>query len=264
MKLGINIDHIATLRNARKINEPDPLMALHVLKQAGADQVTIHLREDRRHITDYDAKRICENSFLPINMECSVNPEIIDIICQLKPFRATLVPENRREVTTEGGLDVIKLEKEISNAIKKLKKNEIEVSLFIEPDFEQIKKSASLDVDMVELHTGKYANLHLALFTNINETPFKVYEKFDRKTLKEELKIEYDLLKDAAKLGKDLGLEVAAGHGLNYQNVKEILKIKEISELNIGHSIIANSVFLGLKEAIIKMKNIIKEAENEN
>jgi len=264
MKLGINIDHIATLRNARRINEPDPLMALHVLKEAGADQVTIHLREDRRHITDYDAKRICENSFLPVNMECSINEEIIDIICALKPHRATLVPEKREEVTTEGGLDVIKFENEIKKAVEKLHENDIEVSLFIDPDFEQIKKSAQIGAQMIEIHTGKYANIDLAFNTNINYTPFKIFDNLDRKTLKKMLKDEIALIKDAALLAKDLDLEVAAGHGLNYQNVVEIVKIKEISELNIGHSIIANSVFLGLKEAIIKMKNIIKETENEN
>ncbi len=257
MKLGINIDHIATLRNARKINEPDPLMALHVLKEAGADQVTIHLREDRRHITDYDAKRICENSFIPVNMECSINTEIIDIICSLKPHRATLVPEKREEVTTEGGLDVIKFEKEIKNTIQKLHKNGIEVSLFIDPDFGHIRKSAEIGAEMIELHTGKYANIQLALNTNINYTPFKIYENFDRETLKKELEVELKLLEDAAKLGTNLDVEVAAGHGLNYQNVTEIVKIKEITELNIGHSIIANSVFLGLKEAILKMKELI-------
>ena len=258
MKLGINIDHIATLRNARKINEPDPLMALEILKQAGADQVTIHLREDRRHMTDFDAKRIIENSLLPVNMECSINEEIINIICSLKPHRATLVPEKREEVTTEGGLDVIKNEKRVKKAIEKLQKNDIEVSLFIDPDFEQIKKSKELNAQMIELHTGKYANLFLALNTNINKTPFKIYEKFDRKNLKQELLLELKLLEDAAKLAKEIDLEVAAGHGLNYQNVKNILEIKEITELNIGHSIIANAVFIGLYEAVKKMKTIIK------
>jgi len=259
MKLGVNIDHIATIRNARRINEPDPLMALEILKEAGADQVTIHLREDRRHITDFDAKRIIENTFLPVNMECSINPEIIDIICTLKPHRATLVPEKREEVTTEGGLDVIGNEEKIQKAIEKLKENQIEVSLFIDPDFEQIKKSSQIGAEMIELHTGKYANLHLALNTNINKTPFKVFENLDRKALKKELKLELNLIKDAAKLGIDLGLEVAAGHGLNYQNVSEIVKIKEISELNIGHSIIANSIFIGLFEAVKKMKRLIDE-----
>ena len=257
MKLGVNIDHIATLRNARKINEPDPLMALEILKQAGAEQVTIHLREDRRHMNDFDAENIIKNSFLPVNMECSINEEIIDIICSLKPHRATLVPEKREEVTTEGGLDVIKNEKRVKNAIEKLHKNDIEVSLFIDPDFEQIKKSKDLNAEMIELHTGKYANIFLALNTNINQTPFKIYENIDKKTLKKELEIELNLLKDATKLGIDLGLEVAAGHGLNYQNIQEILKIDGITELNIGHSIIANAVFTGLFEAVKKMKNII-------
>ena len=260
MKLGINIDHIATLRNARKINEPDPLMALEILKQAGADQVTIHLREDRRHITDFDAKRIIENSFLPVNMECSINEEIIEIISNLKPHRATLVPEKREEVTTEGGLDVIKNEKRIKEAIKKLQENDIEVSLFIDPDFEQIKASKEVGASMIELHTGKYANLFLALNTNINKTPFKIYENLDRKTLQKELEIELNLLRDASKLGVDLDLEVAAGHGLNYQNVLEIVKIKEITELNIGHSIIANAIFVGLFEAVKRMKTIIETA----
>ena len=257
MKLGVNIDHIATLRNARRINEPNPLMALEILKQAGAEQVTIHLREDRRHINDFDAENIIKNSFLPVNMECSINEEIIDIICALKPHRATLVPEKREEVTTEGGLDVIKNEKRIKTAIEKLHKNDIEVSLFIDPDFDQIKKSKELNTEMIELHTGKFANIFLALNSNINQTPFKIYENLDKKTLKKELEIELNLLKDASKLGVDLELEVAAGHGLNYQNVKEILKIKEISELNIGHSIIANAVFVGLFEAVKKMKGLI-------
>ncbi|GAX88027.1 pyridoxine 5-phosphate synthase [Lebetimonas natsushimae] len=257
MKLGVNIDHIATIREARKINEPDPLMALEILKEAGADQVTTHLREDRRHINDFDAKRIIESSFLPVNMECSINEEIIDIICNLKPFRATLVPEKREEVTTEGGLDLFKNEKRILNAIDKLHKNDIEVSLFIDPDFAQIKKAKEMKAEMIELHTGKYANLHLALFSNLNHTPNKIFKQMDRKTLKKELELEINLIKDASKLAKDLDLEVAAGHGLNYQNVTEIAKIPEITELNIGHSIIANAVFIGLKEAVIKMRELI-------
>jgi len=258
MKLGVNIDHIATLRNARKINEPDPLSALEIIKQAGAEQITIHLREDRRHINEFDVKRIIESSFLPVNTECSINEEIIEIICSLKPHRATLVPERREEVTTEGGLDVINNFNKIKKVIEKLHKNDIEVSLFIDPDFEQIKKAKELQVEMIELHTGKYANLFLTLNTNINYTPNKIFENYDRKTLKNELKLELNLLKDAAKLAKDLEIEVAAGHGLNYQNVLEILKIKEIEELNIGHSIIANSIFVGLYEAVKKMKNIIE------
>ncbi len=257
MIFGVNIDHIATIRNARKINEPDPLMALEILKQAGANQVTTHLREDRRHINDFDAKRIIESSFLPVNMECSINEKIIDIICDLKPFRATIVPENREEITTEGGLDVINNEKRVKQAIKKLHNNDIEVSLFIDPDFNQIKKAKEFNAQMIELHTGKYSNLFLALYSNINYTQNKIFDKLDRKTLKKELGTEFNLLKDAAKLGTDLELKVAAGHGLNYQNVEKILEIKEITELNIGHSIIANAIFTGLFEAVKKMKELI-------
>jgi pyridoxine 5-phosphate synthase len=257
MKLGVNIDHIATIRNARRINEPDPLMALEILKQAGADQVTIHLREDRRHITDFDAKRICENSFLPVNMECSINPEIIDIICELKPHRATLVPEKREEVTTEGGLDVVKFKPQIFQAVKKLHESGIEVSLFIDADIQQIEASEEVKAEMIELHTGRYANLFLALNTNINTTPFKVFDYLDIKTLKKELDLELKMLKDATRFANDINLEVAAGHGLNYQNVKPIAEIEGIIELNIGHSIIANSVFTGLFEAVRKMKSLI-------
>ena len=170
MKLGVNIDHIATLRNARKINEPDPLMALNVLKEAGADQVTIHLREDRRHITDYDAKRICQNSFLPVNMECSINPEIIDIVCKLKPHRATLVPEKREEVTTEGGLNIPAIYDILYSIVSELQNNSIEVSLFIDPTKENVRSAKSMRVDWVEFHTGKFANNYAMLNSQLNKT----------------------------------------------------------------------------------------------
>ena len=258
MKLGVNIDHIATLREARKINEPDPLDAIGICKRAGAEQITIHLREDRRHINDFDVKRIIESSFLPINVECSINEEIVDIISTLKPNRVTLVPENREEVTTEGGLDLFKNTQKIVNAIDKFLANEIDVSLFIDPDVSQIEEAKNLNADMIELHTGKFANLFLALNTNINYTKNKVFENVDRKILQKMFEDEFKLLEDSAKFAKDIGLRVAAGHGLNYQNVEYITKIKEIEELNIGHSIIANSIFMGLEEAIKKMRELIK------
>ena len=258
MKLGVNIDHIATLREARKINEPDPLDAIGICKRAGAEQITIHLREDRRHINDFDVKRIIESSFLPINVECSINEEIVDIISNLKPNRVTLVPENREEVTTEGGLDLFKNTQKIVNAIDKFLANEIDVSLFIDPDVSQIEEAKNLNADMIELHTGKFANLFLALNTNINYTKNKVFENVDRKILQKMFEDEFKLLEDSAKFAKDIGLSVAAGHGLNYQNVEYITKIKEIEELNIGHSIIANSIFMGLEEAIKKMRELIK------
>ena len=159
MLLGVNIDHIATLREARKINDPNPLDAVSICKLAGADQITIHLREDRRHIHDIDAKAIIEQSALPINLECSINNDIIDIVCKLKPFRATLVPENRNEVTTEGGLDLESNFNKIDAAIQKLKENEIEVSLFIDPNNKSIELANMLEATWVELHTGSYANI---------------------------------------------------------------------------------------------------------
>ena len=257
MKLGVNIDHIATLREARAINEPDPLMALEICKKAGADQITIHLREDRRHIDDFDVRRIIESSFLPVNVECSINEKIVEIISSLKPHRVTIVPENRDEVTTEGGLDLFKNSNKIKKAIDKFLENDIEVSLFIDPDIAQIEEAKVLNVSMIELHTGRYANLFLALNSNLNHTKHKLFTEFDRKILSKMLKDEIKIIKDSAKFAKDLGLEVAAGHGLNYQNVKEIASIKEITELNIGHSIIANSIFVGLENAIKEMKNLI-------
>jgi len=258
MKLGVNIDHIATLREAREINEPDPLMAVEICKRAGADQITIHLREDRRHIDDFDIRRIVESSFLPVNVECSINEEIVDIVSSLKPQRVTIVPENRDEVTTEGGLDLFKNRDKISQAIEKFLKNDISVSLFIDPDIAQIEEAKLLNADMIELHTGRYANLFLALNSNINYTKHKLFAEYDRKAIKKMLEDEVMLIQDSAIFAKDIGIEVAAGHGLNYQNVQTITKIKEIVELNIGHSIIANSIFMGLENAIKEMKKLIK------
>jgi len=258
MKLGVNIDHIATLREARQINEPDPLMALEICKKAGADQITIHLREDRRHIDDFDVKRIIESSFLPVNVECSINENIVDIICNLKPHRVTIVPENREEVTTEGGLDLFKNSEKIEQAITKFLKNDIEVSLFIDPNIAQIEEAKVLGATMIELHTGRYANLFLALNTNINKTKHKLFENTNKKDLLKMLNNELKIIEDSSKFAKDIGLIVAGGHGLNYQNVDKIAQIKEIEELNIGHSIIANSIFMGLENAIRDMKNLIK------
>jgi pyridoxine 5-phosphate synthase len=257
MRLGVNIDHIATLREIREINEPDPLMAIEICKRGGADQITIHLREDRRHIDDFDVKRIIESSFLPVNVECSINEEIVEIVSNLKPHRVTLVPEKREEVTTEGGLDLFGNNEKITNAINKFVEHDIEVSLFIDPDIAQIEESKVLGASMIELHTGRYANIFLALNTNINYTKHKIFNEYDRKTLSKMLNDELNILQDSAIFAKDLGLVVGAGHGLNYQNVKHILKIKEIVELNIGHSIIANSVFMGLENAVKEMKKLI-------
>ena len=258
MKLGVNIDHIAVLREARKINDPDPIEALGIVKRAGADQITIHLREDRRHINDKDAKTIVEQSQLPVNIECSINDEIIDIICSLKPNRATLVPEKREEVTTEGGLDVIKYFDKVNDVVKKLKDNEIDVSLFIDPDFEIIAACIDTQADMVELHTGTYANIYAMLYSNLKYTPNSIKElELSREELRDRLSTALGELENSAIYAQKGGLLVAAGHGLNYQNIEAILKIENIIELNIGQSIIARSIWVGLEEAIKEMVKII-------
>lgn len=259
MLLGVNIDHIAVLREARKINDPNPLDALGICKLAGADQITIHLREDRRHIHDNDAIAICTQSSLPVNLECSINPDIIDIVCKLKPARATLVPENRNEVTTEGGLDVKGNYEKLQKTIDKLHANEIEVSLFIDPKDEIIELSSQLEVEWIELHTGTFANIYAMLHTNLSQTHHSIK---DLELSKNELKIKLEKsikeIERTSKFAKKLNLKIAAGHGLNYQNVTLISKIAEIEELNIGQSIIARSVFTGLSKAIIDMKELIK------
>ncbi len=261
MKLGVNIDHIAVLREARKINDPDPTEALGLAHRAGADQITIHLREDRRHINDYDAKRIVELSPLPVNIECSIDEEIIDIICSLRPHRATLVPEKRQEVTTEGGLDVIGNFDKIQNAIERLQEKEIDVSLFVDPDFEIISACAETGADMVELHTGEYANIYAMLYTNLPYTPHSVKElELPRSRLKERLSQALGDLENSALYGAKAGLLVAAGHGLNYQNVGPIAALPNVVELNIGQSIIARSVWVGFERAVKEMKELIDEA----
>lgn len=250
MRLGVNIDHIATLREARKINTPDPLEAIFIVKNAGASQITIHLREDRRHIHDDDVRKIIESHQIKVNVESSTNNDILDYLIKLKPHSITLVPENRMEVTTEGGL---KIQNNTKDVIKKIKDSGIKVSLFIDAIKDDIQKAKEYDADAIELHTGLFANLHLMLNTNINQTHNKLHidnplQKYDE-TLKR--------LRDSAKFAKELGLDVYAGHGLNYQNVSEITKIYEISELNIGHSIIARAVFCGLENAIKEMLSLI-------
>ncbi len=259
MLLGVNIDHIAVLREARKINDPNPLDALGICKLAGANQITIHLREDRRHIHDDDAKKIIENSTLPVNLECSIDNKIIDIVCKLKPQRATLVPENREEVTTEGGLNLQRNFEKIQEAIRTLHKNEIEVSLFIDPNKDTIKLASQLQAEWIELHTGTFSNIYAMLYGNLNNTHHSIKElKISRKELEILLYKSKKEIKKAAKYAKELNLKVAAGHGLNYQNVSQISSIKDIEELNIGQSIIARSIYTGLHQAILDMKESIR------
>jgi len=259
MLLGVNIDHIATLREARKINDPDPLEAVFVAKRAGADQITLHLREDRRHMHDSDIKRIRESSFLPLNVECSINPQIIDFLLEIAPHRITLVPENRAEVTTEGGLNIIGNRERIAEIAQAFKQKGVEVSLFIDAQLDQICASKEVGAQMVELHTGAYANLHLMLNTNLPLTHNTIESlQLPREALKEQFHDSIESLKNAAKEAKWLGLEVAAGHGLNYHNLAPILAIPEIIELNIGQSIIARSIFSGLETAIKEMVELVK------
>lgn len=255
MALGVNIDHIAVLREARKINDPDPLMALAICAQNGADQITIHLREDRRHIHDEDARKIIAFSPLPVNLECAIEPSIVNIVCALRPHRATLVPEKREEVTTEGGLDLAGHFDHILNTINKLKACEIEISLFIDPTRDAVALAEKLGAEWVELHTGTYANLYAMRHSALPHSHHAIEElRLSRKELDERLEKAYGDIVDAANHARSLGLKVAAGHGLNYQNVSAIVHIETIEELNIGQSIIARSVFTGLATAIQDMK----------
>lgn len=259
MLLGVNIDHIAVLREARKVADPDVLDALGICKRAGADQITIHLREDRRHMHDSDAKNIIELSKLPVNLECAISEEMIDIACNLKPHRVTLVPEKREEVTTEGGLLITKDNQRVKQAIQRLQDNEIEVSLFIDPTKADVKMAKELNVEWIEFHTGKYANIYAMLYANLGNTHHSIKElELPRKTLKTMLQDEVENFIVLAKYAKELQLRVAAGHGLNMQNVEAIANIEDIEELNIGQSIIARSVYTGLEQAIVDMKDAIK------
>lgn len=240
MRLGVNIDHIATLREARKTFEPDPVKGAIIAIDAGADQITLHLREDRRHIQDEDLFRLkCElkDKNVPINLEMAPTQEMLNIALDILPNTVTLVPEKRQEITTEGGLDVYSLKGFLRDYIKPLKDAGIRVSLFIDPEVKQIDSSIDVGADAVELHTGEYANAYGS-----------------------QIEKELNRLKKAAVYGYKMNIQVFAGHGLNYQNVKPVASIKHIQELNIGHSIIANSIYLGLFEAVRKMKEIITEA----
>lgn len=253
-KLGVNIDHIATLREARKINEPDPLQAIFIAQNAGANQITIHLREDRRHINDFDVRRIIESAPLPINVESSTNSAIIDYLISLRPQTITLVPENRAEITTEGGL---KVSETLRPTIAKLRDSGIKVSLFIDSQIADIEGAKELGAEAIELHTGRFANLFLILNSNLNRTP----NKLQIPNARDEYDITLTNLRKGAEFAKSIGLEIFAGHGLNYQNVGEILSIGEITELNIGHSIIARAVFVGLENAIREMIALIKRTK---
>ncbi|AGF48192.1 pyridoxine 5-phosphate synthase [Candidatus Kinetoplastibacterium oncopeltii TCC290E] len=240
IKLGVNIDHVATIRQQRYTNYPDPLVAAMKAEDAGADLITLHLREDRRHIQDSDVFAIRKILKTKMNLECSLSREIIDIACSVKPNDVCLVPENRSELTTEGGLDVIKYKSNIKGIVDLLNSNGINVSIFIDPDIKQIDAAAKIGVNIVEIHTGKYSDA-------------------TQKQTKDEL----FRITEAVSFAKKQGLKVNAGHGLSYDNVANIAAIDGIEELNIGHSIISRALFDGIYNAVVTMKNIILNARNK-
>lgn len=236
--LGINIDHIATVRNARGTNYPDPVQAAFIAEQAGAEGITVHLREDRRHITDRDVELLRQTIQTRMNLEMAVTDEMVDIACRIKPAFCCLVPEKRQEVTTEGGLDVAGQKEKIARAVKRLTEAGIKVSLFIDPDHTQIDAADDVGAPFIEIHTGAYA---------------------DAATSQEEDK-EFFRIKDAVAYAAGKGLSVNAGHGLNYHNVQRIAVLPAIYELNIGHAIIGRAVFSGLAAAVAEMKTLLREA----
>ncbi|MCD6221773.1 pyridoxine 5'-phosphate synthase [bacterium] len=242
IKLGVNIDHIATLRQARKGNFPDPVYAAVICELAGCDSIVCHLREDRRHIQERDLRVLKEVVKTKLNLEMALSDEIIKIALDVKPDQVTLVPERREELTTEGGLDVSGNFEKIKRATEDFKNAGIKVSLFIEPDFNQIEKSKETGADFIEIHTGKYADA---------KTEEEIYHQLDR------------IIK-GTEFAMSTGLRVNAGHGLDYKNVIPICKIKGIEELNIGYSIICMSVFTGLENAVKEMIKIIRENEEKD
>jgi pyridoxine 5-phosphate synthase len=233
--LGVNIDHVATIRQARQTDEPDPVWAAVEAELGGADGITVHLREDRRHICDRDVELLKHTVGVKLNLEMSVNTKIVQIACRVKPDQCTLVPENRQEITTEGGLDVVKLRKPVGQAVKKLQQAGCIVSAFIEPIEEQIKMSADLGFDAIELWTGGFAHAKS--------------QRAQDKAI--------DDLTTAVQSGLTHGLVVHGGHGLTYRNIEPVARIPGFTEFNIGHTIISRAIFVGLREAVREMKELL-------
>jgi pyridoxine 5-phosphate synthase len=254
LRLGINIDHVATLRNARGGDHPCPIRAAHIAKEAGADGITVHLREDRRHIRDNDIERLKNEVDLPLNLEMAMTEDMMAIALRIKPHAVCLVPEKRAELTTEGGLDALKLEKALKPFVKTLQDNGSRVSLFIDPVTEQVEAARRTGAHAVELHTGTYAEEYSSLRGATGNDAIQNTKKLDC----------FASLAMTAKLANSLGLEVHAGHGLNYDNVGPIAAIPEIVELNIGHFLIGEALFVGLKESIQKIHRLMKTARSVN
>ena len=241
LRLGVNIDHVATVRNARGSSYPDPVRAAIIAQEAGADGITAHLREDRRHIVDQDIASIIKAINIPLNFEMAATDEMLKIALTHGPHAVCIVPEKREERTTEGGLDVVKEEKKLAHFITPLRDKGSRVSIFIAADENQIRAASRIGAQVVELHTGAYCDLH--------------YEKSFR-----ERDAELARLKDMASLAHDLGLEVHAGHGLTFETVTPIAELPEVVELNIGHFLIGESIFTGLSEAILRMRELMEKA----
>jgi pyridoxine 5-phosphate synthase len=237
-RLGVNVDHVATLRQSRRTLYPDPVAAAFLAELAGADQITIHLREDRRHIQERDLQVMRKTVATRLNLEMAATQEMVKIAYETKPDVATLVPERREELTTEGGLDVVGGRDAVRRVVKTLRDADIKVSLFIDPDLDQVKAAHRAEAEVVEFHTGRYCDARLAP---------------DRRK-------ELSRLLDACKAAAKLGLEVAAGHGLNYENVVPVASIPEIEELNIGHSIVGRAVLVGFERAVREMKALVEKA----
>jgi len=236
--LGVNVDHVATLRQARGTSYPDPVAAALVAQEYGADSITVHLREDRRHIQDRDVFSLLQKLRVRLNLEMAITDEMLDVACAALPSDCCLVPEKRHELTTEGGLDVVGQLKSVTSAVAKLAQAGIRVSLFIDPDRDQVDAAAAAGARVIELHTGVYA-----------DAPASADQQRELKRIR-----------TAAEYAKRIGITVNAGHGLNYQNVKHVAAIKEIVELNIGHSIVAQAVFDGIGPAVAEMKRLMTEA----
>ncbi len=236
--LGVNVDHVATIRQSRKTSYPDPVAAAAICELAGADQITIHLREDRRHIQERDLQILRRTVQTRLNLEMAATADMVKIAYEVKPDTVTLVPERREELTTEGGLDLVGQRDQVRKVVKTLRDAEIAVSAFVDPEVEQVRAAHRMDVPRVELHTGRYCDARL--------------EK-DRAR-------ELARIVDAAKAAQKLGLGVAAGHGLDYENVAPVAAIAEIEELNVGHSIVARAIFVGLDRAVRDLKALMAEA----
>jgi pyridoxine 5-phosphate synthase len=236
MRLYVNIDHIATLREARQTDEPDPARAAEACERAGADGITAHLREDRRHIQDADIRALQRIVRTRVNLELGAHPDIVQFACRARPFQATVVPERRREITTEGGLALKPGDRRVADAVRRLTRAGIRVSLFIDPNLRVIDRAVALGVPAIELHTGRYAHTWRKSGTALRD------------------------LQRAATHAAQRGLAVHAGHGLTYDNVQPVAAIPEIEELNIGHTIVSNAVFWGLEEAVRRMRKLINEA----